>query len=329
MIDEFQLIQLVNLKPEIWDTNCVQFRNKITKAKAWQEIAASRNKITKAKAWQEIAASLNSISEDCLSTWRKLRDRYTRTKRVLSSGSEGGRKPWDKEQYMRFLDKVLVSRKYVGVPWDKEQYMRFLDKMLVSRKTISSAGTQNIENNNITSPTVENATTEENTLSQGSSVGIVNEVEQEEAFSIFLGSSISPGETLDHLEEFSDTTLLHTAEDVRIVKDVSIASPTTSSAASISTNTAKKMRYKGKNRKRNVDGDAEMTTTLINAINKLTEAPDDRTTSAEPMNVNEAFINFHIAQIRELMSNKTPTMQRHIRNRLNAFVDELFIEFHE
>ncbi|KAK9745144.1 Alcohol dehydrogenase transcription factor Myb/SANT-like [Popillia japonica] len=61
MIDEFQLIQLVNLKPEIWDTNCVQFRNKITKAKAWQEIAAS----------------LNSTSEDCLSTWRKLRDRYT------------------------------------------------------------------------------------------------------------------------------------------------------------------------------------------------------------------------------------------------------------
>ncbi|KAK9718251.1 Alcohol dehydrogenase transcription factor Myb/SANT-like [Popillia japonica] len=86
--------------------------------------------------------SVAVISEDCLSTWRKLRDRYTRTKRVLPSGSEGGRKPWDKEQYMRFLD-----------------------KMLVSRKTISNAGTQNIENNNITSPTVENATTEENTLS--------------------------------------------------------------------------------------------------------------------------------------------------------------------
>lgn len=117
MIDEFQLIQLVNLKPEIWDTNCVQFRNKITKAKAWQEIAASLNSTSKKQFLKIILSGilfLFVIGEDCLSTWRKLRDRYTRTKRVLPSGSEGGRKPWDKEQYMRFLDKMLVSRKYVG-----------------------------------------------------------------------------------------------------------------------------------------------------------------------------------------------------------------------
>lgn len=47
----------------------------------------------------------------CQVTWKKLRDRYTRIKRLPPSGSEGGRLKWDKEESLRFLDKVLVSRR--------------------------------------------------------------------------------------------------------------------------------------------------------------------------------------------------------------------------
>lgn len=39
LFNEFTLIELVNARPEVWDTNSVQFRNKHVKAGAWRDIA--------------------------------------------------------------------------------------------------------------------------------------------------------------------------------------------------------------------------------------------------------------------------------------------------
>ncbi|KAF5273776.1 hypothetical protein FQA39_LY00891 [Lamprigera yunnana] len=93
-IDELKLIEAISCRIEIWDSNCVQFRNKSIKTKAWESVAEE----------------LGSTVEVCITTWKKLRDRYGRSKRRMPP-SDGSRRPWDKTNSMSFLDKVFVARK--------------------------------------------------------------------------------------------------------------------------------------------------------------------------------------------------------------------------
>lgn len=106
-------------RPEVWDCNSVQFRNKLIKNRARRDIAqilgltgiVLYNIFIVYYMYVDLNPYFLHVVEECMTTLKKLRDRYTRAKRLLPSGSEGGRRVWDKEKFLRFLDKVLVTRK--------------------------------------------------------------------------------------------------------------------------------------------------------------------------------------------------------------------------
>lgn len=113
------------------------------------------------------------------------------------------------------------------------------------------------------------------------------------------------------------------------LSSLSDALPTMSAATDLNRPVVHQTKKLKSTKKRNKfsDGDeAAVTSVLINAINRLSDAPDSRG-QTEAQDVHEAFLVFHGHQIRELMVNKSKTIQCRIRNRLNAFVDELLEEF--
>ncbi|XP_031329556.1 uncharacterized protein LOC116160493 isoform X2 [Photinus pyralis] len=239
MLDEHRLIQLIEDRREVWDTNSVQFRNKIVKSTAWNEIA------------KEIGATI----EDCQNTWKRLRDRYTRNKRLAPSGAEGGRKKWDKEDLLRFLDKILVTR-----------------------RTTSSATERSGNNKNI----------------QDSKVDDQNEVENED-----------PNPQTPVLDEIELLT-----EDEFIQPQITPSSS------------------KGKKRKRmQQQNKNELSDTIMNAINKLSNEAAPTVTPAAETDLNDTFIQYICQQAKGLLSNQNEKCQRLIRLKINNFFYELSEEY--
>lgn len=70
----------------------------------------------------------------------------------------------------------------------------------------------------------------------------------------------------------------------------------------------------------------ELTETIITAVvNKIMKT--DESTPLVEESINKSFLRFHCIQIKELLANKTVIQQTRIRNRLNAFIDELYDEY--
>ncbi|KAL1516086.1 hypothetical protein ABEB36_000010 [Hypothenemus hampei] len=70
-----------------------------------------KNKLLKNRAWQEISEMTNMSVDECQRQWRNLRDRFTKEKRQLPSGSGMSEVNWEYFENMQFYNKYTRPRK--------------------------------------------------------------------------------------------------------------------------------------------------------------------------------------------------------------------------
>ncbi|XP_031329555.1 uncharacterized protein LOC116160493 isoform X1 [Photinus pyralis] len=267
MLDEHRLIQLIEDRREVWDTNSVQFRNKIVKSTAWNEIA------------KEIGATI----EDCQNTWKRLRDRYTRNKRLAPSGAEGGRKKWDKEDLLRFLDKILVTRR------------------TTSSATERSGNNKNIQDSKGTEEEIDM----EDLLSQANVEVVTSNSE------LFL---VDDQNEVENEDPNPQTPVL---DEIELLTEDEFIQPQITPSSS-----------KGKKRKRmQQQNKNELSDTIMNAINKLSNEAAPTVTPAAETDLNDTFIQYICQQAKGLLSNQNEKCQRLIRLKINNFFYELSEEY--
>ncbi|KAL1492556.1 hypothetical protein ABEB36_010796 [Hypothenemus hampei] len=70
-----------------------------------------KNAKKKQLAWEEIASILNCPVAECQKTWKSLRDRFTKEKNKMKSGSEAPESNWIYFPFMQFYSKYTKPRK--------------------------------------------------------------------------------------------------------------------------------------------------------------------------------------------------------------------------
>lgn len=73
-----------------------------------------KDKILRGKAWDNIGKSLSKSSEDCKKKWKNIKDQYDRTRKKMPTGSGNSANKNKRMEVLSFLDScVAVNTKYV------------------------------------------------------------------------------------------------------------------------------------------------------------------------------------------------------------------------
>ncbi|CAH0562968.1 unnamed protein product [Brassicogethes aeneus] len=70
-----------------------------------------KNAEMKEQSWLQLAATMECTVAECQKQWKSLRDRYSKEKRALPSGSGSGGSKWEFFKALAFYDSCLVPRK--------------------------------------------------------------------------------------------------------------------------------------------------------------------------------------------------------------------------
>lgn len=96
--DEEKLIELVKDKPLLYSPSNADYKDRILRGKAWDEIG----KI------------LSKSSEDCKKKWKNIKDQYDRMRKKMPTGSGNSANQNKRMDILSFLDAcVAVNTKYV------------------------------------------------------------------------------------------------------------------------------------------------------------------------------------------------------------------------
>lgn len=96
--DEERLIELVKGSPSLYSPSNPEYKDKIVRGKAWDNIATS----------------LSKPSSDCKKKWKNIKDQYDRTRKKKPTGSGNSTGQNKRMEVLSFLDScVAVKTKYV------------------------------------------------------------------------------------------------------------------------------------------------------------------------------------------------------------------------
>lgn len=96
--DEERLIELVKASPLLYSPSNSDYKDKILRGKAWENIGKS----------------LSKSPDDCKKKWKNIKDQYDRTRKKLPTGSGNSPNQTKRMEVLSFLDScVAVNTKYV------------------------------------------------------------------------------------------------------------------------------------------------------------------------------------------------------------------------
>lgn len=112
---EEQLIGAVKERRELYDKHSIDFRNKMIREKAWEDISKEMGMSSKhnIKIVEFNFFIYYNLAKRCKVRWRSLKDRFTRDykrKAVSSRASSPGSRKWKFYDDMKFLGEFITPK---------------------------------------------------------------------------------------------------------------------------------------------------------------------------------------------------------------------------